>query len=227
MCEENMQELETQIREEYEKLLQEALSPEAQEAVIRQGHENFLKDCDSYVKYGFDIVNRKLMISDPINEVTVGIWARALQMMNVMSPTDPIDVFVSSYGGSVYDGLALVDVIESLDAVVRTYALGKVCSMGFIIFLMGDERFAYPRTSFMHHQSYTGTEGNLGHIKNDVEETERIDEICSDIVVERTKKSRKWWNSQIEKTDFWFDASTAKKLGVVREILIRKANGER
>ena len=47
----------------------------------------------------------------------------------------PIKLFINSYGGSVYDGLALIDVIKHSKTPVHTICVGSCMSMGFWIYL--------------------------------------------------------------------------------------------
>jgi ATP-dependent Clp protease, protease subunit len=176
-----------------------------------------------YIEAGIDLEGRKIMLDEDIEEGSVGWVIRALHKIAETGNTDTIHLFINSFGGSIYDGLALYDTIKIIQGNgvnINTYALGKICSMGLIIYMSGNERIAYPRASFMHHQASTDLgQNDIESMKNNLKEVERIDKICNDIVVENSHKSRKFWEEQIKGKEFWFDSKTALKLGVVTKII--------
>ena len=53
----------------------------------------------------------------------------------------PIQLFINSYGGSVYDGLALIDVIKRSKTPVHTVCIGSCMSMALWVWLSGAKRF--------------------------------------------------------------------------------------
>ena len=53
----------------------------------------------------------------------------------------PIKLYINSFGGSVYDGLALIDVIKRSKTPVHTICIGSCMSMGLWIWLAGSKRF--------------------------------------------------------------------------------------
>jgi len=175
-----------------------------------------LKDVDRYyMEFGVDIHNRKLFLDEDIDDVSVGWIIRAIQRMLSMNNEEPIDLYINSYGGEIYSGLALYDVLEDLDVTVRTHATGKVCSMGFILYLVGDERFSTKRARFMHHEGSLASEGKISEIKDELKEMTIIENICNDIVKEKTGKNNKWWQARILRKEFWFGVKEAKEWGII------------
>ena len=57
----------------------------------------------------------------------------------------PIKLFINSYGGSVYDGLALIDVIKNSKTLVHTICVGSCMSMALWIWLSGIKRLVGER----------------------------------------------------------------------------------
>lgn len=132
----------------------------------------------------------------------------------------PIKLYVSSYGGSVYDGLGLIGIIRSSKTPVHTYAVGKVMSMGFVLAISGHKRFAYPHTSYMFHSLSSFSFGKFMELVECVEEDRRLQAkldllttSVSSITQERLQEVHE------RKLDWYFDSEEALKLNCVDEIL--------
>jgi ATP-dependent protease ClpP protease subunit len=74
-----------------------------------------------------------------------------------------INLFISSAGGCLHDCMAMMDLIDFQREVagykVNTFGLGEVCSGGFFMFLMGDERILFPKCRvFVHEHMIVGDE---------------------------------------------------------------------
>ena len=171
-----------------------------------------------YIQYGVDIERRRITLDEDIDEFSTGFSIRGIHKMIDEDPTGPIDIYINSYGGSVYDGLALYDTLVALEeAEVRTHALGKVMSMGLIIFLAGDKRYSSPRSTFMAHSVSGGSDGKIYEIKDDVEESKRLNAILLQILADRTSMTLSWWRKQIEFRDRYYDAKQAEQYGILEE----------
>ena len=133
---------------------------------------------------------------------------------------EPIEIIVSTYGGSVYDGFGLVDAITLSKTPVHTVCVGKAMSMGFIILAAGHKRFITPMATPMYHEISTGAWGELEKIKRTTEEAERLQKIYDDFILKKTNILQEKLDSVKERCADWFmTADEAKKLGVVDEIL--------
>jgi ATP-dependent Clp protease protease subunit len=168
-----------------------------------------------WVESGVDIENRSLYICD-VEDFGVDDKVRAISLMEKIS-NKPIHVYISSYGGSVYDGFALYDALKESGCKVHTYACGKAMSMGLIIFLAGDKRSAGENATFMAHQVSSVTYGKLSDLKADVEETDRINDRILNIFAKSTNKNKKWWKKETEHVDKFYDLKKAKELGILKD----------
>lgn len=171
-----------------------------------------------WIENGIDIEKRRVFFEDEVDDCTVGPIIRALMIMIEKDDTAPIDIYISSYGGYCYDGLALYDVIRNLPCEVRTHAVGKQMSMGLILFLAGDKRFCSDNSTLMAHSVASGTGGKLFAMKTDVKETSRLNELLVKILAERTKvKDEKWWRKETKYEDNFYTKEKALELGIVTE----------
>lgn len=179
--------------------------------------DNVFENALQWIDNAFDLQKRKIMLSADVAEAPISRIIRAIHKMIEIDNESPIDIYINSYGGSVHEGLALYDTLEACPVQIRTHALGKVCSMGFIVYLAGDVRYSSARARFMHHETNIESEdsASIARIKDDIKEYDRLDDILNGIVENNTNKNNKWWLSKINGKDFWFGRAEAREYGVV------------
>jgi ATP-dependent Clp protease, protease subunit len=133
---------------------------------------------------------------------------------------EPIELIVSSYGGSVYDGFGLVDVMGLSKTPIHTVCIGKAMSVGFIILIAGHKRFMTPMATAMYHQISTGVWAELEKIKRCVKECERLEAMYDTYVLKRTNLMKEKLDDVKSRCEDWYiSAEDCKKLGIVDEIL--------
>lgn len=131
-----------------------------------------------------------------------------------------IQILLSTYGGSVYDGLALYDAIKASKTKVDVIIGGKSMSMGTIIMLGSETRKAYRNTTFMIHEMTSGYLGKLADLENDLGESKRLQKILWDIITSETKITHKQLDDIYEKKKDWYlSAEEALELGLITEII--------
>jgi ATP-dependent Clp protease, protease subunit len=71
---------------------------------------------------------------------------------NIVSQGHPeIHLLLSTHGGVVQYGITIYNFLRSLPIKVITHNLGNVDSIGLVVYLAGEERYACPHTTFMLH----------------------------------------------------------------------------
>lgn len=99
-----------------------------------------------------------------------------------------IKIFINTNGGDASQMLSLISVMKTSKTPIYTYAMGKIYSAGFFIFINGHKRFAQYYSQFMVHQVSYGTigfiEDHIDKLKYDTLQTQRFAE---DMLLERTK----------------------------------------
>lgn len=168
--------------------------------------------------YVFDQAVGEKSVKECIQTLTV--WAR-------QDPACDIELQINSPGGSIFDGLALVDFIRSLQGKghrVRTVALGMAASMGGVLLQVGDERVIGKNAMLLIHQGSLGAVGDYGQVEDRVKLMEHFHDRILDLFVERAKSInpkttkafiQKRWN----RTDWWIPAQEAIDLGFADTIL--------
>ncbi len=133
---------------------------------------------------------------------------------------EPIRLIINSFGGEVYSGLALLDVIDDSETPIYTVCHGSAMSMALIVYAAGHQRYASRNATFMYHEATYPVEGKVAHHKQELKEVERIDSICDDYLLSKTKFTRKILKGVKDRQKEWyFDVNIAKEYGIVDEIL--------
>ena len=133
---------------------------------------------------------------------------------------EPIKLIINSFGGELYSGLALIDVIDNSLTPIHTICHVSAMSMALIVFSAGHRRFASKYATFMYHEASYPTEGKVMHHKQELKETERTDKLCDAYLISKTKFTAKQLSDIKDKRAEWYmDVKTAMKYGLVDEIL--------
>ena len=132
----------------------------------------------------------------------------------------PISLYITSFGGSVYDMWLLVDTILGSKTPVYTYCTGYAMSAAFIIFLAGHKRYMSQHATLMYHQIYCWRAGKYQDLVDDREQTDHLNEMIENYVVERTGLTKDdLLNIREKKRDTYFFAKEAEELKIIDEII--------
>lgn len=133
----------------------------------------------------------KVILSGDIDEATVGEVIYELFRIERKGKADRIELWMSTYGGSVNSGFALIDAIEQLKIPVDIVASGTCMSMGTHILQAGDRRYATPNTRIMIHPMSTGYFGNLDEGKVEMRESKQLEKSAMEQMAKRVGMSVK------------------------------------
>ena len=157
---------------------------------------------------------RKLLLSDYIENASVKNIIT--QIMDINYDDDlrekdykdwerkPILLFINSFGGSVYDGLALVDIIRQSTTPVYTISIGSSMSMGFWIYLAGKKRFVGENATLMFHDISTYIWDKAEGIKQEIKELDRLQEILIKEIVNTSLVKREQLQDYITRKAEWY-----------------------
>lgn len=163
------------------------------------------------------IQERIIFIDEEIDdELASGVIAQMLYLDSISK--DPISIYINSPGGSVYAGLAILDVATLIKSPIRTIVMGLAGSMGAVLTLIGQERCATKNATIMIHQPSMGSIGTVSDVEISLEEGKRLKKKIYEIMASRLSKTPE----EIEKDcdrDYFMDAETALKYGIINKIL--------
>ena len=132
----------------------------------------------------------------------------------------PIQMYIDSYGGAVYQCFGLLGVMEKSGTPVHTIVTGAAMSCGFMILISGHKRFGYKHSTPLYHQVSTGFYGKVQDMEEKLEESKRLQKKIEDITFERTSISKKKLTEILKNKKDWFmTAEEALGLGVIDGIL--------
>jgi ATP-dependent Clp protease, protease subunit len=132
----------------------------------------------------------------------------------------PIEIYIDSYGGFVYQIFGLVGIMEQSKTPIHTICTGAAMSCGFIMLIHGHKRFCYKHGTPMYHQLSGDTWGKLSDIENEVTEYKRLQNKIEEMTIKHTNISKDALETnRKEKRDWFMDAEEALKLGVIDEII--------
>lgn len=171
-----------------------------------------------YITNGIDFDRRVIELDSNVDEYEMGAMCRAIEIMANDDPTKEIRVVISTYGGGIYEGMALYDVMEKHRDIIHTIGRGRVMSMGLILLLAGSKRTATPRTTFMNHPGFSGAEGSVFDMETETKEFKRIEKVCIDIMAKQTGKTKKFWEKDWKsKKTVYYTTDRALELGILTE----------
>jgi ATP-dependent Clp protease protease subunit len=164
------------------------------------------------------IQERIIFIDEEIDsELANGVIAQMIYLDSVDSKK-PINVYINTPGGSVYDGLAIYDISRLIKAPIRTVSMGLVASMGIILMLMGTERCATKNCAFMIHQPSTMAYGPAADIEITAKMIISLKEKMFQIISEHTGQPADKIKTDAER-DYWLSVDEAKEYGLITKIL--------
>ena len=132
--------------------------------------------------------------------------------------TPVINLYINSYGGSLFAGLATVDTIRRLKSEVHSVIDGAAASAATIISTSCAKRSIGKYSKMLIHQLSAGAYGKYTELEDDMENNKHLMETIKSIYKEYTKVPMKKLN-EILKHDLWFDSKTCLELGLVDEII--------
>ena len=173
----------------------------------------------------FDIYSRLLkdrivFLGEDVNAHTANLVVAQLLYLAHEDPKKPIKLYINSPGGSVYDGLAIIDTMNYIEPIVETIGIGLQASMGAMLLSCGEKghRFVLENSRIMIHQPSSGTEGKITDQEIMLKEGIFLKKRLAEIFAKNTGKTV----AQVEKDmdrDNWMSAEEAKKYGIVDKII--------
>jgi ATP-dependent protease ClpP protease subunit len=140
-----------------------------------------------------------------------------------LPPDKPVTLFLSSVGGNVYAGLALVSTITSLRRLgreVNVHIEGVAMSMASVIAQVANHRTMEASSFFLLHEVWYRTSGRVSDHGEERAFQERLQDRLYQLYASRTGKSIDYYRTKLYKTDWYLDADEALREGLVDAVLI-------
>ena len=166
--------------------------------------------------------DRKIFLGTEIDSDVANIIMSQLLWLQSMS-SDEITMMINSPGGVCYDGLAIYDTMQLIEAPVETQCVGMAASMGAVLLAGGEKghRSALPHSRVMIHQPIGGARGQATDILIEAEQIQILkNELCG-ILAEHSGQPLEKVLADCER-DHWMIAAEAKEYGLIDEIITKK-----
>nr|YP_009471270.1 ATP-dependent Clp protease proteolytic subunit [Anemopaegma oligoneuron]AVF97992.1 ATP-dependent Clp protease proteolytic subunit [Anemopaegma oligoneuron] len=162
---------------------------------------------------------RILILGSEITSENANILSGALIYFSLSDSSREFKLLINSPGGSVIDGIAIYDTIDTLLAPVETTAVGVVASMACFILTGGTSRTAFPHARVMMHQpSSSLSDVEMEDTVLEMQAIEKIRDCIIDGYRRTTLKSRTEIMDALEK-DVFMSAIEAKEYRLVDSIV--------
>ena len=180
----------------------------------------------SYDIFSRLLKDRIIYLGEDVNPTTSSLIVAQMLFLESEDPDKEIYFYINSPGGSITDGMALVDTMNYIKCPVQTVCVGLAASMGAVLLTAGEKgkRFAMPNSEIMIHQPLIGgggLQGQATEIKIHADHLVRTREKLNKFLSERTGKSLEVIERDTER-DNYMTAEEALEYGLIDGIMTKR-----
>lgn len=167
------------------------------------------------------LYDRIIYMGEEFTPESCNLIVTQLLYLNNLS-NDPIDIYINSSGGSVIDGLSVIDTINLIKSPVNTICTGLAASMGAVLLSCGTKgnRAVLPHSRVMIHQVSSGMWGTFSDLEIELKQTERCKQDIYKILAENLNKPYEEIEKLCDRNN-WFIGQEAVDLGIVDKVLCK------
>lgn len=174
----------------------------------------------AYDIYSRLLNDRIIFLGEAVTAHTANLVVAQLLFLAHEDSKKPIKLYLNTPGGSVYDGLAIIDTINFIEPDVETIGIGLQASMGAMLLSSGTKgkRYILPNSRVMIHQPSSGTEGKITDQEIALKEGIYLKKRLAEIFAKNTGKDFKQVEKDMDR-DNWMSAEEALKYGIVDKVI--------
>ena len=180
----------------------------------------------SYDIFSRLLKDRIIFLGEDVNAITASLVIAQLLFLESEDPDREISLYINSPGGSITDGMGIVDTMNYIKCPVSTICVGLAASFGAVLLANGEKgkRFATPNAEILIHQPLIGGNGIAGqtteikiHADHMIKTREKLNKLLSD----KTGQSIETIERDTER-DHWMTAEEALKYGLIDGIMDKR-----
>ena len=181
----------------------------------------------SYDIYSRLLKDRIIMLSEDVNPASANVIIAEMLFLESEDPDKEIHFYINSPGGSIVDGMAIVDTMNYIKCPVSTICVGMAASMGSVLLACGEKgkRYATPNSEILIHQPLIGGNGLSGQatdIKIHTDHLIKTREKMNKLLSEKTGQPlEKIWSDT--ERDNYMSAEEALQYGLIDGTLDKRA----
>ena len=181
----------------------------------------------SYDIFSRLLKDRIIYLGEDVNATTSSLIVAQMLFLESEDPDKEIFFYINSPGGSITDGMAIVDTMNYIKCPVSTVCVGMAASMGAVLLTAGEKgkRFAMPNSEILIHQPLIGgggLQGQTTEIKIHADHMVRTREKLNRFLSERTGKPIEQIEKDTER-DHYMTAQEALEYGLIDGIMKKKS----
>ncbi|HSX14928.1 MAG TPA: ATP-dependent Clp protease proteolytic subunit [Candidatus Saccharimonadales bacterium] len=176
----------------------------------------------AYDIYSRLLKDRIIFLGTEIDETVANAVIAQMLFLEGEDPKKDIMLYINSPGGSVYSGMAMLDVMNYVKCDVSTVVVGMAMSMAAVLLSAGakGKRFALPNAKIMIHQGQAGSQGAPADVEIAAREIISMRKKLDEVLSKNTGKPLAQVTKDTDR-DYYMTAEEAKKYGVVDQIIAR------
>ena len=181
----------------------------------------------------FDIYSRLLrerivFLGQQVTPETSNLIVAQMLFLEAEDPDKDIYLYINSPGGSVYDGLGVLDNMNHKKPDVCTICVGLAASMGAFLLSAGKKgkRMSLPNSRIMIHQPLGGAQGQAADIEIQAKEILYIKDRLNHALADHTGQPLEKIAEDTER-DFFMSPQEAMEYGLIDQVIDRHAIGSR
>ena len=180
----------------------------------------------SYDIFSRLLKDRIIFLGEDVNATTASLVIAQLLFLESEDPDREISLYINSPGGSITDGMGIVDTMNYIKCPVSTICVGLAASFGAVLLANGEKgkRFATPNAEILIHQPLIGGNGIAGQtteIKIQADHMIKTREKLNKLLSDKTGQSIETIERDTER-DHWMTAEEALKYGLIDGIMDKR-----
>ena len=182
----------------------------------------------SYDIFSRLLKDRIIFLGEDVNPTSASLIIAQLLFLESEDPDKEISLYINSPGGSITDGMGIVDTMNYIKCPVSTICVGLAASFGAVLLANGEKgrRFATPNSEILIQQPLIGGQGGgisgqATEIKIHADHMIRTREKLNKLLSDRTGQSIETIERDTER-DHYMTAEEALKYGLIDGIMDKR-----
>ena len=182
----------------------------------------------SYDIFSRLLKDRIIFLGEDVNPTSASLIIAQLLFLESEDPDKEISLYINSPGGSITDGMGIVDTMNYIKCPISTICVGLAASFGAVLLANGEKgrRFATPNSEILIHQPLIGGQGGgisgqATEIKIHADHMIRTREKLNKLLSDRTGQSIETIERDTER-DHYMTAEEALKYGLIDGIMDKR-----
>lgn len=168
------------------------------------------------------LMDRIIFLNGEVDDGSCSTMVAQLLYLSSIDERD-VNIYINSPGGSVVDGLALIDTMNFVNCDISTTCIGMAASMGAVLLSCGTKgkRFVLPHSRVMIHQVSNYTGGTLKDMEIELEQTVRCKKDLYEILSKQTDRTFEEIERDCDR-NFWLIGQEAVDYRIADRLILKQ-----